>query len=62
MLTETIATVNGAFVFGFKRNFGFLAAIRAGYFEHLTRLAAVASVFTFVAAISATHRLILEAS
>ena len=61
MLAEAIATVNGAIVLGFKRDFGFLAALRADYRMHLPLLFAVAMTFALVTAVAATHRLIFKA-
>ena len=61
MFAEAFAAINRTFVFRLERYFGFFAAFRANYRKHLTRFAAFASAFTFVAAIAATCRLILEA-
>ena len=62
MFAETIAAVDGAIVFGLERNLGFLAAFRADDGKHLAGLSAVAIAFAFVAAVSATYGLILEAA
>ena len=62
MLAETIAAVDGAVILRLERNFGFLAAIGADDGEHLATFAAVAVTSAFVAAITATHGLILEAA
>ena len=60
MLAETIATINGAVVFGLERNLCFLTAIRAGYGKHLPVFAAVAIAFAFVAAVAATYGFVLK--
>ena len=62
MFAEAVTAVNGAVVFRLERDFGFLAAFRAGHLEHLPRFAAVAGAFTFVAAVPAAHGFILEAA
>ena len=62
MFAETIATINGAIVSRLERDFRFLAAFRANHGEHLPLFAAVAVAFAFVAAITATHRLVFEAA
>ena len=61
MFAEAVTAVNGAIILRLKGDFGFLAAVRADDGKHLALFAAVAVALTFVAAVAATHGLVLEA-
>jgi len=62
MFVKAIAAVNWAVISRLERDFSLFSAFGAGYSEHLPLFAAVAMAFTFVAAFTTPHGLILKAA